>query len=424
MSVDIQRIADRLGASLGRPIGVDDLKLRIIAYNSAGAVPDDEARRSTILHRRVPQPIVDWVHAHRPFDRDGMFVLRANPDLGLDKTRWGAVVRHDGRPVAFLWVLVPEGEGLTDAEQTEVLRAADAIGGLIGRQHLIDELRTLRERELLGDLLADDARARRDAADRLADSGHFDHQNASTVFVVRTLNPASPEPMRVARDRLDHAIDSTRMLFRASEFMATVRHGAAVIVVARPKGGVDVRMRTSADIGRAIEERFRELLGDEARPWVGMSRRVTDIVDLNRGYREARQAVDVSSSIQGIGSPAHYNRLGVYRRLAHLAWGDEERSNLHPGIQLLLEREAAGDPLARTLEAYLDNAGDAARSAEELHLHRASLYGRLRRIEKLATLDLSNGQDRLVAHLELKLARLMQVSSAETAIRQVSMPSP
>lgn len=56
---------------------------------------------------------------------------------------------------------------------------------------------------------------------------------------------------------------------------------------------------------------------------------------------------------------------------------------------------------------YLDTAGDAKRTVAQLHIHRATLYYRLRRIEELTDLDLSRGDDRLAAHLSLKLARLV-----------------
>jgi DNA-binding PucR family transcriptional regulator len=62
--------------------------------------------------------------------------------------------------------------------------------------------------------------------------------------------------------------------------------------------------------------------------------------------------------------------------------------------------------LLRTLEVYLDLAGEAKRAAGELALHRASLYYRLRRIEELAEIDLKSGMDRLAAHLSIKALRL------------------
>jgi DNA-binding PucR family transcriptional regulator len=69
--------------------------------------------------------------------------------------------------------------------------------------------------------------------------------------------------------------------------------------------------------------------------------------------------------------------------------------------------------LVATLERYLDFAGDTRKTAGSLYLHRTSLYQRLRRVERLAGVDLANGDDRLALHLSLKLARLQGMTWAD-----------
>jgi DNA-binding PucR family transcriptional regulator len=69
----------------------------------------------------------------------------------------------------------------------------------------------------------------------------------------------------------------------------------------------------------------------------------------------------------------------------------------------------------RTLECYLTHAGDTQATARALHVHRTSLYHRLRRVEQLAMVDLSSGDERLVLHLGLKVARLQGLSWAAGA---------
>ena len=56
-----------------------------------------------------------------------------------------------------------------------------------------------------------------------------------------------------------------------------------------------------------------------------------------------------------------------------------------------------------TLEAYLDRAGDAQAAAAALFIHRTTLYHRLRRIERIAGVDLRDGDDRLLLHMALRL---------------------
>ena len=63
-------------------------------------------------------------------------------------------------------------------------------------------------------------------------------------------------------------------------------------------------------------------------------------------------------------------------------------------------------PLLETLETYLDLAGSVVETSKALRLHRTSLYYRLQRVEALADTDLKDGNERLMLHLSLKLARL------------------
>jgi DNA-binding PucR family transcriptional regulator len=65
-----------------------------------------------------------------------------------------------------------------------------------------------------------------------------------------------------------------------------------------------------------------------------------------------------------------------------------------------------GAELIRTLETYLDLACDIKATSDALALHRTSLYYRLQKIERLAGVDLHRGEDRLLLHLGLRLARL------------------
>ena len=82
---------------------------------------------------------------------------------------------------------------------------------------------------------------------------------------------------------------------------------------------------------------------------------------------------------------------------------DEERGGRGPGVAGAVE---VGPELVETLEAYLDRAGDARAAAAALFIHRTTLYHRLRRIERIAGVDLRDGDDRLLLHMALRIRRL------------------
>jgi DNA-binding PucR family transcriptional regulator len=211
-------------------------------------------------------------------------------------------------------------------------------------------------------------------------------------------------------------LDSVRTMLPARQTLSLIRQNHGLLVVARPDDASRKRQHADHDLAEVARAKLERVLSETGAftVWAGVGTARAHLSDLVLSYREALQSAQVAAALRNIGSTVHYADLGVYTRIAQLVNDRSDDMILHPGIEMLLDRERSGDPLAATLEVYLDNAGDVVRSAEQLHLHRASLYGRIHRIEELTKLDMTNGHDRLVAHLELKLARLLRLRPAST----------
>ncbi|MFD0853362.1 helix-turn-helix domain-containing protein, partial [Actinomadura adrarensis] len=75
-----------------------------------------------------------------------------------------------------------------------------------------------------------------------------------------------------------------------------------------------------------------------------------------------------------------------------------------------------------TLAAFLDHAGSSPATAAALHIHRTSLYYRLRQIEEITGLDLGNGEDRLTLHLGLRLLSLLPADQGYSAPHLATQP--
>lgn len=74
---------------------------------------------------------------------------------------------------------------------------------------------------------------------------------------------------------------------------------------------------------------------------------------------------------------------------------------------LLSYDEAHNTDLVHTLRTYFRCNGNVIRTADALFLHRNSVLYRLQRIEDLLEVDLKESQDRLVLHLAVELAELL-----------------
>jgi PucR C-terminal helix-turn-helix domain len=77
-------------------------------------------------------------------------------------------------------------------------------------------------------------------------------------------------------------------------------------------------------------------------------------------------------------------------------------ADIHPGADLLARRSRPD--LEITARTVLDQGGDIARSAAQLHIHRTTLYYRLDRIEALTGVNLKTSPQRDALHMALRLA--------------------
>jgi DNA-binding PucR family transcriptional regulator len=138
---------------------------------------------------------------------------------------------------------------------------------------------------------------------------------------------------------------------------------------------------------------------------VGVSEEQPTTTGLGLAYRKARAAGRVAAAIGRDEPVARWQELGAYRVMVGML-GDRDPCQILPSSFRRLLDSGEAPVLVQTLENYLDLGGDARAAAELLYIHRSSLYGRLRRIEQIAGVDLRSGEDRLELHLGLRLWRL------------------
>src|SRR5262249_17266249 len=134
--------------------------------------------------------------------------------------------------------------------------------------------------------------------------------------------------------------------------------------------------------------------------FVGEGDEVSELREAPRSFRRALAALRVAANEDS--GVARWGELRAARLLTALP--ETALDDLPPGPRHL--PNAGHRQLVHTLETYLDPAGDGKATAAALWLHRTSLYYRLRRIEELAGVDLSRGEDRLLCHVALRLTRL------------------
>ncbi|MDO8202054.1 CdaR family transcriptional regulator, partial [Conexibacter sp. CPCC 205762] len=206
-----------------------------------------------------------------------------------------------------------------------------------------------------------------------------------------------PDPIRV---RLAAAAEHVRRGLAPHHLLVRVG-GERVVCVLACQNAAELAKRAQA-LAAAAAANLADAPGWA--PLVGAGEARPAAAELALAYAQARTALRVGRAVGGFGAVVAWEALGAYRTLAALL---PEGAAPPPNTaldRLLASSEAS--TLVPTLACYLDLGGDARAAAEQLFLHRSSLYGRLHRIEEVAQVDLRSGEDRLQLHMALRLRRL------------------
>jgi hypothetical protein len=370
----LQEIVDALSVRLSRPVLVDDVDLRPLAYSiQFGDL--DTVRTESILGRTAPDAARDSLFRHGI--RSALEPVRtpAHPEIGME-ARICIPILRSGRRLGFLWLI--EDPPVSD-EELALARAASVEAASILQSEADTQLdRRRREQELLSALLGPDANA-----------------SAAAASVLEADHYVPPRPLMVivgSGAAVPDAIDRFRARIPVKHALCGELGGRATCVV-----GAQATMR-----GPQLAEALKSVVPAGAAAHVGEGDAVAELSQTRSSHRRALAAL--KAAIDGGSELARWDELRAYRLLTALP--STAFDDLPEGLRKLLE--GGHEQLVLTLETYLDHAGDVKSTAAELWLHRTSLYYRLRRIEEVAGVDLNRGEDRLLCHVALRLSRLQR----------------
>ncbi len=233
------------------------------------------------------------------------------------------------------------------------------------------------------------------------------------VVVAAELDPPAEDrredaaPTIVARSALERFAAAWQTVVRPRDAHAPVagfnREVVAVLGVPA-KGTVD----------RLVRDLVREVSGDGGggrRSFsTGVSRVASSPADIAAAYEQARTAVRVGRRMQGPGSVAHFDGLGVFRVLSLVEGQSELRSFAEETLGELarLDDDETAD-LRRTLEVLLDCNLNVAETARALHFHYNTLRYRIAKLERMLGPFTRDPHLRLSLHLALQVLHMRGV---------------
>jgi hypothetical protein len=393
-AADIDQAVAIIAAHLGRALSLEDLDGALLAY-SAHQGTADRVRTNFLLSKLVPPDVSAWQLSHGIATAVKPVPVPANAELGM-LGRVCVPLLARGFRVGYLWVLQLDDEHEADGILNE-LRAVrpemDTLAEmLLNRTSADSDGRRVREAQFLAACLGD--------RDAVVSVGGWPGVHGRGPWRLATLlergdtaqrNPAESSLLqRLSALHATLGIDT--VLFSAG----TETH--AVLLLRDAIGGAD-ELEILRRFGLEVSRRG----GQQAAPaLLGLSEPFSDLRGLPGAYAEARSAVQAGWVDSQLGALVVFRGIGVYQFLA-VAGRDVSpgESTLYAELR---ELDRNGE-LLPVLELLYDKDGSVAEVAQQLHLHRTSIYNRLGRIRSLIGVDPLGGQARLELHLALKAER-------------------
>ena len=372
---DLQGLVDGLSVALGRSVLLDDAALVPLAFSRQWGVIDP-VRSGSILSRGASSEVRDALLAQGIARAKGPVRTHAVGELSMD-ARVCVPVRMGGMTLGFVWLLDPAGDLGADGMAVAERAAADAAELLARRP---DALLT-EESALVGRLCAEDALDREEAVRRAASSGRLAH-GPIVALSVAARDGSSARLGDFARRLTQRAAKGHVLAGFAGDGLLVLLQPDTPVLRVVPTTALAAWAVQAADAGLAVGQ-------SAAHPsalHVPVARRQAEIA-----LRHARRRAPHEAH-------AAWEGLGAERLVAQLP--DTAILDVPVALRRVLQDS---EVLRATLSAYLDCGGDVKRTAERMTLHRSGVYYRLRRVQELTGLDLSRGDDRLLAQLAVML---------------------
>ncbi len=362
-------------------VSIEDAHSHVLAYSASGDA--DELRRLSILGRAGPPEHLAWIAQWGIFDAlrsDGEVVQVAErPELGL-RPRLAIGVhrpthhRHEPGFLGSIWV--QQGAAPMADDAAEVLRGAAVLAArIMARLAVAPPGHAVSLQRLLG-LSGDDI----DVAAIAGELGVVADGRAAVVGFYG-LDAHAPAHV-IALSATAFQPDAQTTATGGRVYVLFPQTGAPSAVTSWVRGVVAV-------LHRELGVRLRAVI---AAPVAGLIRAAQARADIDRVFDSADRR---PSAIDEVTSPDNARTAVLLDEIVRRVDDrlvDPRARRLHTEHPLLAE----------TLRIYLDSFGDIADAARQLHVHPNTVRYRIRRIEQLLSMPLSDPDTRVVLALSLR----------------------
>ncbi|MCP8615265.1 PucR family transcriptional regulator [Salirhabdus salicampi] len=175
-----------------------------------------------------------------------------------------------------------------------------------------------------------------------------------------------------------------------------------------------LREKNDSSYFREVKDTFDNLLSRLLQEFsninftIGISDPYYDLDEIKKSYLEAKQTTDLAKEFLGSNTVSLYKDLGVLKILALIENKNELYRYCNETLGELISNDKSNkDNLCNTLEVYLEKNGNVTEAAKELYVHPNTLNYRIKKINKVLSIDLSQASIRLSLYLALLIKKVL-----------------
>lgn len=143
--------------------------------------------------------------------------------------------------------------------------------------------------------------------------------------------------------------------------------------------------------------------------WIGISRSFEDILELPEMYEQVKAVRMVREKLQIEKRCLYYDDIFLYHFFAVAAGKHDLGSFCHPLLlQITAYDQKNHTELSKSIEAWLESGRNMQRAAGRLHMHKNTLYYRLKRAEELFHMDLDDENLCFLLQFSFRLRQMMR----------------
>ena len=387
----LQELADGLAEELQRPVAVDDPNLRLLVA-TAHTEEVDRARLKSLVGRRLDGPTRDYVMASGAQRWREPTRLEANAEVGFERPRWCFPLWSKYEQLGFMWLI---DDGQITSQQLEIAgETAQRMEQELTRRAESNVKTDLKVEAWARALVAPDQLEREAAAASLRERGAFRYTRHLAVLVVRSVPSEAIDPARVGWTA--HVVRrgiSSAMQGRLKEsFVYSATDRDSIVVVGFRKQPNDAELMSLATTLHVEIHRFDPTTS--ATITIGVGEPVIDLGVVRDAFAQGGVAAQVARDKGQVAAAWGRHPLeGLLR-----AWVDPDLPTaLVPSALRTLDDQP--EDTRQVIATFLANAGNVNATADQMHLHRTTVYYRLTKFRERTGLDLDDGQTRLLVHL-------------------------